>query len=135
MTARRELASLPLRDRVAAVIDATELGQDGFAERIGASRETVNRWVNGHWKPGRSYRQKLAEIATEAFGEPLTADLFRNEGSQPLLLEEVLRSLADATTELIGLLAEQRQIVAQLQRIADVLEPLADGGNSGPTDR
>ena len=130
MTVRRELASLPLRERIAAVIDATGAGQDGFAERIGAPRESVNRWVNGHVRPGRDYRMKLAAIASEAFGEPISPDLFRHDGGQPLRLEEVLMLLADATNELIGLLAEQRQVVGQLQRIADSLGPLADGADS-----
>jgi DNA-binding XRE family transcriptional regulator len=59
VTAREELASLPLRQRIISVIAAAGQTQEVFADELGAQRETVNRWVNGWGKPGRGYRLKI----------------------------------------------------------------------------
>jgi len=36
--------------------------QEQFAEHLGTTLETVSRWENGHTKPLRIYRLKLAEL-------------------------------------------------------------------------
>ena len=130
VTAREELASLPLHDRIAAVVDASGLSQDQFAERVGTTYETLSRWVNRRARPNRHFRQKLAEEASRVYDEPIPADLFRDRINQTVTIEEALMQLAEATTELIRLLGEQRQVVAQLQRFADSLGPPAGGEGS-----
>ena len=36
--------------------------QEQFAEHLGTTLETVSRWENGHTKPLRIYRLKLAKL-------------------------------------------------------------------------
>ena len=130
VTGREELASLPLHDRIALVIEVSGLGQEGFAKEIGATRETVSRWTNGHVGPGKDYRPKIAELATLYFKRPVSPDEFRvrpvkrsaDEVTTQLLQTGQL--LADATHALISLLAEQRAVVMTLSRLVSTLEQI-----------
>jgi len=141
VTISEELASLPLHQRIAAVIEAakdrdrpTGDAQDHFADLIGVARETVNRWVNGQIRPRRTSRQRLADLASELYKELISPDLFREYVTDRRTpLEETAALLAQATTDLIALLAEQRQLVEQMSRIATALEQreAASGGGGG----
>lgn len=137
MTVREELASLPLSERLAKLISDAKTDQEGLAVRLGAPRETVNRWLNHHARPGRDYRQKLAEIATQVYEEELPADLFRahvtdrqtpGEAASAELrkttraLEETAESLTSLLAELLPLLRQQGEIVGQLNQLVAELQ-------------
>lgn len=106
MTRSRELASLPLSERIAALISDAQTNQDGFAAKLGAPYETVSRWLNRHAKPGRDYRQKLADIATEVWGEPVSPDLFRPHVDPQMTVELRLDQLIDLVRGLESVMVE-----------------------------
>lgn len=135
-----ELASLPLPERITAVIERSGMGQERFADTYGFPRETVSRWVNGHARPNRASRPKLAAAATEILKEDVRPDLFRDyPPGRPRPLEEAARDLAlasraleGALQDLIGLLAEQRSVVARLEEAASrISEPSPDDAGDG----
>ena len=132
MTCREELASLPVSERIAVIIEKSELDQEEFALRLETRRETVNRWVRGHDKPGMPYRRKLAKLATEICGEPISADFFRERPaarSADEVLTQILQSnqvSAEATRTLVGLLAEQRAVVATLTNLGETLTAVVE---------
>jgi transcriptional regulator with XRE-family HTH domain len=141
---REELAALRLRDRIHAVIGAAEKNQDEFADEIGATRETVNRWVNGQARPGRAFRVKLAEIATRAYNELISPDMFREyvtdrptpieEAASHLVetgrvLAEALEALTQIADQLAPLLEHQEALVREMQKL--VAELRGRGASSG----
>jgi len=122
VTQREELAALPLSERIATLIGAAETDQEGLAATLGTPRETVNRWLNHHARPGRENRQKLATYASEIYGETIGPDLFREYVTdRPRPDEAVLLEVRDTLADLAGLLAEQRELVGEMSRLVAVL--------------
>ena len=125
VTHSEELASLPLSERIAKLISDARTDQEGFAAEMGAPRETVNRWLNHHARPGREYRQKLADYASRLYGETIGPDMFREYVTdRPTPIEaaaaqlvETGQALEAATRALVALLAEQREVVERMQQI------------------
>ena len=130
MTQSEELASLPLEGRIAALIEKAGTNQEGLAEILGTPRETVNRWLNHHARPGRENRQKLAELATNVYGEAISPDLFRSwvtDRRTPLevaaaqlaqtarSIEEALTALTQIASEVVPLLERQEALVLEMQ--------------------
>lgn len=132
MTYREELASLPLSERIASLIGAAKTDQEGLAGVLGTPRETVNRWLNHHARPGRENRRKLAEFASSVYQEQIGPDMFREYVTdRPTPVEaaaaqleqtgRVLQTAAEALVELSGDLAPLPALVAEMQRLADEL--------------
>ena len=51
---------------VKAIREALGLKQEKFAQRIGVSFATVNRWENGKAKPSPLAKEKLSRLAKQA---------------------------------------------------------------------
>lgn len=124
VSAREELAALPLHQRIRALLKRSRLSQEAFAARLGVDRSRANAWANGRSGIGEEYGEKIAILASEVFDEELPAELFSTH--RRLSAEEALAAAAErlaATLEdLTGLLREQRQLVDRMSRIATVLE-------------
>jgi transcriptional regulator with XRE-family HTH domain len=134
--------SLPLPTRIERLIAAAGLTQDVFADELGAARETVNRWVAGV-EPKRPFRQKLAEKATQVYGEDIPPDLFRKfvTGPTPIeeaashlvetgrVLAEALEALTQIADQLAPLLEHQEALVREMQKL--VAELRGRGASSG----
>ena len=125
MSVREELAGLPLPQRIQALLEKSGLTQKELAARVGVARPRVNAWANGR-ATTRKHAGRLAEVASEAFGEKLPADLFSSDRQRPGEAEAVLAATLQRLTvgleDLTGLLAEQRQLVAQMSRLVAALE-------------
>ncbi len=127
MSAREELASLLLPQRIAHVITQAGLSQEDFGKAIGADRPRVNAWVRGRSGISPEYAQKIAAYASELYGEEIPADLFITDRRTPLeeaatQLAQTARDLSLATRALVDLLAEQRELVQRMQRVSLALE-------------
>jgi putative transcriptional regulator len=70
--ARLERRSMKIKDSQAIVVLRRKLAmtQEEFADALGVTVGTVNRWENGHFRPSR-----LAEKALERLAEGVAADL------------------------------------------------------------
>ena len=99
MTAREELASLLLHQRIRALIKRAGLTQEEFGLELGADRPRVNGWARGRGGISPEYGEKIAAFASELYGETLPASLFTSEPkpSNLHLAEEVAAARAQIT--------------------------------------
>jgi len=145
VSAREELASLLLPQRIAHVISRAGLSQEDFGKAIGADRPRVNAWVRGRSGVSQEYAEKIAAYASSLYRENVPADLFVTDRRTPLevaaaqlaqtarSIEEALIALTQIAAEVVPLLERQESLVREMQSfVAELRRPPAS--SAGPGD-
>lgn len=127
---RRQLAALPLHQRIAWAIETvTDGNQTAFGRKVGTTPNRVNQWARGRSAPGKTYAEKIGELVN------MPADLFTKNGSPAITPEDlaagqmrILAALEEIVSAREGFFAELRdQLGAQtnlLERLTETAEEL-----------
>lgn len=111
---REELERLPLNERIRYMVKAFGgNSQRQFAERLGTSRERVNRWARGKEAPGEEYATKIAALGgfpASLFMKPPALDMSAEVAQQLVQQSSLLGELVAAAEELRQLIAELREV-------------------------
>jgi len=134
VSAREELASLLLPQRITHVISRAGLSQEDFGKAIGADRPRVNAWVRGRSGISQEYAEKISAYASTLYQEDLPWTLFVSDRRTPLeeaaaqlaetgrILEEAGQSVIGLLGELMPLLRQQAELVAQMRTLVAELQ-------------